>query len=167
MPRGQLDKITITTVGLGVARNPIVDRPKPGDKIIVTDYLGDHGAAILLTQMDMGHVEEIASGQLKSDTKPLTPLLKIFEKYPGKISAARDPTRGGLSAVLNEWVRESGLLAVVEEEKVPVRPPVRRFAEMLGVDPLYLACEGTAVLSVDAGVADEVVEELHLSLIHI
>jgi hydrogenase expression/formation protein HypE len=161
MPKGQLDRIAITTVGLGVAKNPIVDKPKPGDKIVVTDSLGDHGAVILLAQLGMENAEEIASGQLKSDTKPLTPLLKVFEKFPGKVNAARDPTRGGLSAILNEWVKENGLLAVVEESRIPVRPPVKRFAEMLGVDPLYLASEGVAVLSVAPDIAEELIEELH------
>ncbi|NAZ25908.1 MAG: hydrogenase expression/formation protein HypE [Thermofilum sp.] len=160
MPKGQLDKITITTVGLGITRTPIVDKPRPGDKIVVTDFVGDHGAVILLTQMGMGNAEEIASGQLKSDTKPLTHLLKVIEKYPGKINAARDPTRGGLSAILNEWTKENGLLAVIEDSKVPVRPSVKRFAEMLGVDPLYLASEGVAVLSVSQDVAEQFVEDL-------
>ncbi|ABL79008.1 hydrogenase expression/formation protein HypE [Thermofilum pendens] len=160
MPKGQLDRITVTTVGLGVARSPIVDKPRGGDKIVVTDYVGDHGAVILMLQMGMGDVEEIASGSLKSDSKPLTPLLPVFEKFAGYIHAARDPTRGGLAGVLNEWARSGGLLAVIREEEVPVRDAVRRFAEMLGVDPLYLASEGAAVLSVSPEVAEEVVSEL-------
>lgn len=160
MPKGQIDKITITTVGLGVAEHPIVDEPKPGDKVVVTDYLGDHGTVILMLQMGLSDAEEIARGLLKSDAKPLTPLLPVLDKFHGYVHAARDPTRGGLAGVLNEWARETGLIIVVEEEEVPVREPVKRYAEMLGVDPVYLASEGTAILSVAPEIADELVEEL-------
>ncbi|MGC8986758.1 hydrogenase expression/formation protein HypE [Infirmifilum sp.] len=160
MPKGQLDRIVITTVGIGVAVHPIVDEPKPGDKIIVTDYIGDHGTVILMSQLGLGDVEEIAHGLLKSDSKPLTPLLTVFEEFAGYIHAARDPTRGGLAGVLNEWAQESGLIMVVRDEDIPVREPVKRYAEMLGVDPVYLASEGVAVLSVASEKADIVLERL-------
>jgi len=160
MPKGQVDRIVITTVGLGVAEHPIVDEPKPGDKIIVTDYVGDHGTVILMSQLGLGDVEEIASGLLKSDSKPLTPLLPVLEKFHGYVNAARDPTRGGLAGVLNEWAQESGLVFVVEDAELPIREHVKRYSEMLGVDPVYLASEGVAVLSVHPEVAEELLREL-------
>lgn len=160
MPKGQLDKIVITTVGIGLAEHPIVDEPRPGDKLIVTDYVGDHGTVILMHQMGLGDVEEITKGLLKSDSKPLTPILPVLEKFHGYVHAARDPTRGGIAGVLNEWAHESGLVIVVEDESIPVREPVKRYAEMLGVDPVYLASEGSAVLCVDPVIVDDMLREL-------
>lgn len=150
MPRGQLDKIVITTVGIGVADRIIVDKPKPGDKIIVTDYVGDHGAVIMMLQYGEN------PGAFKSDVKPLTKLmLPLLEKYSHYIHAARDPTRGGLSMVLNDWAKTGGGVIVVEEEAIPVRSEVASYAHMLGIDPLHLASEGVAVLAVEPSVAEE------------
>lgn len=157
MPKGQLDKVVITTVGIGVAKRPIVDKPRDGDKIIVSDYVGDHGAVILM--MQMGDVEKPEELSLRSDVKPLTKLmLPLLDRYGDYIHAARDPTRGGLSMVLNDWAKAGGGVIVVEEDAVPVRPEVASYANMLGIDPLHLASEGVAVLAVDPTVADEVVK---------
>lgn len=164
MPRGQLDKILITTAVLGVSEGPpIVDRPLPGDVIIVTDYLGDHGAVILLMQMGLGEqVEELATGKLKSDVKPLTKLmLPVLSKYRGCIKAARDPTRGGLAGVLNEWASKTGTLIVIKDSEIPIREPVRKYAEALGIDPLHLASEGVAVLAVEPSCANELVNYIN------
>jgi len=159
MPKGHIDRIVITTVALGITKNPIVDEVKPGDKVIVSDYIGDHGAVIMLLQMGLGdRVEEINAGLLKSDVKPLSRMLPVFDKFKGYIHASRDPTRGGLAGILNEWARSSGLVIVLDEAMVPIRDSVARYSEMLGIDPLYLANEGVAVLSVDPNVAGEVVE---------
>lgn len=160
MPRGQIDKIVIATVGVGMARRPIVDRPEPGDKIIVSDCVGDHGAVISLLQLGFTRrVEELERGLLRSDVRPLTKLMvPLLERYAPFITAARDPTRGGLGGVLNEWASRSGHLIVIDEAAIPVRESVRRYSEMLGVDPLYLASEGVAVLAVRSEVAEEVVD---------
>ena len=160
MPRGQVDKIVVTTTTIGVSENPIVDYPKPGDKILVSDYVGDHGAVILLAQVGLAEsVEELSKGLLKSDVKPLTKLmLPLTSRYRDCITAARDPTRGGLAGVLNEWAEKSGVLIVVREDNIPIREPVARYASALGVDPLYLASEGVAVLSLKEECADEVLE---------
>lgn len=154
MPRGQLDKIVITTVGVGIAERLIVDQPRPGDKIIVTDYVGDHGAVILAKQMGL---EEEVGGGLVSDVKPLTKLMMpLIEKFGEYIHAARDPTRGGLAMVLNDWAKATGTVIVVEESAIPVRPQVASYANMLGIDPLALASEGVAVLAVDPKAGDEI-----------
>ena len=160
MPKGSLDKIVITTTSIGIARKPIVDSIKPGDKIIVSDFVGDHGAVISLLQLGLeGSVEELSTGLLKSDVKPLSKLMiPLVERYGDVIHAARDPTRGGLAGVLNEWSSKSGLVIVVNEDDIPVREAVKRYTEIIGVDPLYLASEGVAVLSVDPLYADEVLE---------
>jgi len=160
MPKGQVDKIVITTTAIGIARKPIVDSIRPGDKIIVSDFVGDHGAVITLLQLGLeSSVEELASGLLKSDVKPLTKLMvPLVEKYGDVIHAARDPTRGGLAGVLNEWSSKSGYIIVVNEDSIPVREAVKRYTEIIGVDPLYLASEGVAVLSVDSSYVDEILE---------
>ncbi len=160
MPKGQVDRITITTTGIGISEGPpITDNPRPGDKIIVSGYLGDHGAVILLAQLGLQSSE---TGLLKSDVKPLTKLmLPLLERYRACITAARDPTRGGLAGVLNEWASKTNTLIVIRDADVPVREPVRRYAEVLGVDPYYLASEGAAVLAVREECAVEVLEYIH------
>ncbi len=157
LPKGQLDKITISMVGVGFAKKLIVDTNlQPGDKIIVSGPIAEHGALILALQ------QGLESRDLKSDSKPLTDLmLPLVEEFSDYIHAARDPTRGGLAMTLNEWARSTGTVIVVEEEKIPIREAVRAYTEMLGVDPLTLASEGVAVLGVEAGKADEVVERMH------
>jgi len=159
MPKGGIDRIAITTTVLGIAEKPIVDLPKEGDKLVVTDYVGDHGAVIMMLQMGLGDVEELKCGMLKSDAKPLTPLLPVIKAYSGEVNAARDITRGGLGGVLNDWARNSGSVLVVEGN-LPIREPVRRYSEMLGIDPIYLASEGAALFSVSKDAADDFLEAL-------
>jgi hydrogenase expression/formation protein HypE len=158
MPKGQVDKVLITTAGIGTTKKPIVDSDlRPGDKVIVTGTMGDHGATILAMQQG---VDVLRSG-LKSDSKPLTKvLLPIFEAFLDKVHAARDPTRGGLAMALNDWAAESDTVIVVEEANIPVKKEVRRYLSMLGIDPLYMANEGAAILGVDPSVADEVLQML-------
>lgn len=162
MPRGHIDRIVITTVALGIADKVIVDRPRPGDKIVVSGSVGNHGATIMLLQMGLsGKIEEIDKGMLKSDVKPLTKLvLPLIQKYGNYVTAARDPTRGGLAGTLNEWVSRAGLVAIVDEKSIPIAESVKRYSEMLGIDPLYLASEGVAAFSVDSSVAGEFLEYL-------
>ena len=158
MPKGQLDKIIITTVGLGLAKRPIVDAElKAGDKIIVTGSMGDHGATILALQQG---VDVLRSG-LKSDAKPLTSLmLPVIQRHGEAVHAARDPTRGGLAMTLNDWAKGSGLVVALEEASIPVKESVRQYLGMLGIDPLYLANEGAAVLGVAPDSAEAVLRLL-------
>ncbi|MEG9194242.1 MAG: hydrogenase expression/formation protein HypE [Candidatus Methanoglobus sp.] len=159
MPKGGIDRIVITTTVLGMAERPIVDLPKEGDRLVVTDFVGDHGAVIMMLQMGLGNAEELKCGMLKSDAKPLTSLLPVIEAHSGQINAARDITRGGLGGVLNDWARNSETVLVVEGN-LPIREPVRRYSEMLGIDPIYLASEGAALFSVKAEAAQDFVEDL-------
>lgn len=159
MPHGNIDKIVITGVGIGFAEKPIIDNNiKPGDKIVITSPIAEHGAAIMAAQL--GLIDE--AKEIKSDSRPLTrTVLPVIEKYIDYIHAARDPTRGGVAATLNEWVKNTDLYIVLDRSLVPVRDEVREFLDALGIDPLYMACEGVAVLAVDESVAEEVVAELH------
>ena len=156
MPRGQVDRIVVTTAGIGVAERLIVDSElKPGDKIIVSGTIGEHGAAILAAQRGV----DVESEGLVSDSQPLTGLmLPLLEQYREAIHAAQDPTRGGLAQTLNEWAKKTGLVIAVEEDRIPVRDEVRAYTELLGIDPMTLACEGRAVLGVEPGEAEEILQ---------
>jgi len=158
MPKGQLDGIVISSTGIGIAEHPIIDRNiKPGDKIIVSGPLGDHGAAILAAPQAVGGDLGVAIG-----VQPPTDLmLPLVEKHHDAIHGAGDPTRGGLAMLANDWAKKTGTVIVIEEERVPIRPQVKEYAEMLGVDPLSLASEGAAVLAVDPEAAEEVLREMH------
>ncbi len=158
MPKGQIDGIVISSTGIGFAEKPIDDRDiRPGDAIIVSSTVGDHGAAILAAQQGVG----VDIG-IKSDVKPLTSLMiPLLERYRDYIHGAGDPTRGGLAMLVNDWAQKTGTVVVLEEENIPVKPQVREYAEMLGIDPLSLASEGVAVLAVDSSVAEEVLGFIH------
>ncbi len=154
MPFGDLRGVVITTVGVGWAEKPILDSSlKPGDKLLVTGTVGDHGAAILAAQQGIEGVE--------SDVKPLTQvMLPLLEEFGDQIRAAQDPTRGGLAQVLNEWASKTGLLITVREESIPIAEEVKALSELLGVDPLQLASEGKAVLGVSPEVSEDVLNFL-------
>ncbi len=158
MPKGTIDGVVITTAGIGVADKLIVDRElKAGDKVVVTGEVASHGATIIASQL--GLLSKVRG--LRSDVRPLTdPMLSLIREFGDVIHAARDPTRGGLAATLNEWASSSGLTVFLDRSKVPVAPPVKVFLEMLGIDPLQVASEGVAVLGISGDAAEEVVEYL-------
>ncbi|MEZ0247809.1 MAG: hydrogenase expression/formation protein HypE [Thermoproteus sp.] len=154
MPKGQLDKIVITTVGIGIARGGyIADVPKPGDVVVVTGPVGAHGAMVLSYRLGL-------EAKIASDARPLVELVPILEKYRQYVHAARDPTRGGLATVLNDWAKASGTVIVVDQSAVPVSQDVKAVADMAGVDPLHLASEGAAAFAVAPEAADEFLKEL-------
>jgi hydrogenase expression/formation protein HypE len=156
MERGALDGIAINTAGIGVAKTIVRDNGLvPGDVIIVSGTLGDHGLAI------MAHREGFDLGeQIKSDVSPLWGMVeKVLNA--GSIHAMKDPTRGGFASAINEMARKSGVSVRVQEEKIPVRKNVRSAAGMLGIDPLEVANEGKVVMGVPAACADAVLDALH------
>ena len=159
MPRGQLDKIIITTVGLGIAEHLIVDKNlKPGDKILVSGPIAEHGAAIYAAQKGLTLEEH----ELRSDVKPLTDLMiPLMKKYGGYIHAASDPTRGGLAMTLNNWASTSNTTIIIDEEKIPIREPVASYCQLLGLDPLALASEGVAIIGVEGEFSEEILETMH------
>jgi hydrogenase expression/formation protein HypE len=148
MPRGKLDKIVISTAGVGFlrGRKPILDSGlRAGDKIIVTGPIGDHGIAIASVREGISF-----KTSLISDVAPLWDLMEAAIGA-GEITAAKDPTRGGLAMALNEMAEMSGVSIWLREEEIPVREEVKGACEMLGLDPLELTCEGRAVLGVRGG----------------
>jgi len=159
MPRKSLDKIIITTSGIGiVSREALITDSglRPGDKIIVTGTIGEHGATILALQSGI----DVGGTSLRSDCASIVEAMKIALELGG-VHAAKDPTRGGLAMALNEMARKSKVMIVLEEEKIPIRDEVRMYCEMLGIDPLYLACEGRAVIGASSEVADDIVQKLN------
>jgi len=148
--------LSVNTSGLGLVLYDLrPERIEPGDKILVTGTLGDHEFAVLLAREELG-----LEANFPSDCAPLWQLLEpLYEKLGPAVKFARDPTRGGLATVLNEVIRE-GLEFRLWEEEIPLRPEVQAAAELLGLDPLYAASEGRAVLFVASDSAEEALEVL-------
>jgi hydrogenase expression/formation protein HypE len=153
MEKGALDKIIITTTGVGIADEVVQDANlSAGDKIILTGTVGDHGIALMSFREGFGF-----ETTLKSD---IAPLWGMIEKAldVGGISAMKDPTRGGLSAALNDWARKNQLGILVREDDIPLKKEVVTASEMLGLDPYQVANEGKAVIAVSGDKADEVLK---------
>ncbi len=141
--RGKADGIYINTAGVGMVL-PATDiggaKARPGDVVIVSGTLGDHGIAVLGARGELGFESD-----LQSDVAPLNHLVMAILEASDKVHVLRDPTRGGLGTTLNEIARQSQVGIVIAEEKLPIRPAVRAACEMLGFDPLYIANEGKLV----------------------
>jgi hydrogenase expression/formation protein HypE len=155
--RGKGDGLYIITTGVGIADPELslsTTSVRPGDKILCSGTLGDHGAAILIARGDLELEAEVLS-----DTRPLTPLVKALKEVarPG-LRFMRDPTRGGVGTVLNELARDSGFGVALWEERLPIRDIVHGACEILGIDPLYVANEGK-LLAVVAPEAAEAARE--------
>lgn len=143
VPRGKGDQIYINTAGVGVARSNQVPGPRylqPGDAILLSGPMGDHGTAILLARGDLALEADITS-----DCQPLHDLAAALCEACPTVRAMRDATRGGVAAVLNEFAQTSRVSMVLEEAALPVRPPVAAACEVLGLDPLHMANEGLLV----------------------
>ena len=141
--RGAADKLFINTAGIGVIPHgiaPSASKARPGDVVIVSGSLGDHGVAILVARNQLALEAEIAS-----DCQPLHGLVAaMLAACPG-VRCLRDATRGGIATVLNEFARDSHVGIRIREDALPLREPVRGACEILGLDPLYLANEGKLV----------------------
>ncbi|MCW3069946.1 MAG: hydrogenase expression/formation protein HypE [Solirubrobacterales bacterium] len=157
--RGHADGMYICTSGLGVrdARARLApDLLRPGDRIIVSGTIGEHGTAIMLARGELG-----LDADIESDTRPLWPLVDAMLDAAGpRLSCLRDATRGGVASVLNELARASGVAMVVREAAVPVQPAVAGAAEILGIDPMYVANEGKLVAFVSPDAAEQVLAAL-------
>ena len=157
--RGKADGCYINTAGVGVLERPIelgAGRCRPGDAILVSGPIGDHGITIMLARGELDIEADITS-----DTAALHGLVdSLLDAVPDGVRALRDATRGGVATILNEMAVASGVAAVVDESSVPLRPEVTGACEILGIDPLYVACEGRLVAVVDGARADEALAAL-------
>lgn len=159
--RGNADKLYINTSGIGTIPAGVDisgANIHPGDKVIISGTIGDHGIAI------MSKREGLRFGtDLLSDCAPLNGLVEDMLAASKNVHALRDPTRGGLATTLNELSVQSGVKIVVEEKKIPVRDEVTAACEMLGLDPLYVANEGKLVAFVSASDADGVLSAMRMN----
>ncbi|MEM3607797.1 MAG: hydrogenase expression/formation protein HypE [Candidatus Bathyarchaeia archaeon] len=175
LEKGALEGLIVNTSGIGF-RSPFLDgnlrvveesrgvrvggrwlldsNLRPGDKLIVSGTIGDHGMALMAYREGYGF-----GAKLESDIKPLNKVVEELLKIGG-IVAMKDPTRGGLAAALNEWSRKSGVGLELEEASIPVKEDVRAACEMLGIDPLEVGNEGKLLIAVVPGKAEEILEEL-------
>lgn len=156
VPRGKGDKIFINTTGIGVIPEGInisASNCKPGDKVIVNGFVGDHGAAILNARGDLA-----LDVELETDCQPLHELIQSMLEVCPELHAMRDASRGGVATVLNEFAETSEVAIRLEESAIPVRTEVRGVCEILGLDALYFANEGKLVAIVPESKADLVLE---------
>ena len=151
--RGSCDKIFINTSGIGEIYYPDLSAGniKIGDSVIVSGPIGDHAISVISKREGIGFTTKV-----KSDSAPLFGLINKALGRSKQIRFMRDPTRGGLATTLNEVVSGSSFGISLEENRIPVGEGVRQACELLGFDPLYLACEGRVVIVVSAKDADKV-----------
>jgi len=157
MGKGELDGLVLNTAGVAFTDRVVPDSGlRPGDRILVTGTLADHGFAVLAAR----HKLEL-QGELRSDVAPINTLVRDALAAGGpEVVAMKDPTRGGLASALHEMAEKSGVGVVLEERRIPLTGPVRAAAELLGIDPLHVANEGKAVLGVRPGAAERVLAAL-------
>jgi hydrogenase expression/formation protein HypE len=156
--KGSGDGCYINTAGIGTlpADHALgIHTARPGDAVIVSGPIGEHGVTILLARGELD-----IDADLVSDTAPLHTVCRRLLTVPG-VRAMRDATRGGVATILNEIARAADVSVVVDEDAVPVRDEVRGACELLGIDPLYVACEGRFVAVVDNERASDALDALH------
>ncbi|MGB8770713.1 MAG: hydrogenase expression/formation protein HypE [Candidatus Korobacteraceae bacterium] len=161
--RGKGDQVFITTTGLGVIDSPVeisADRARPGDKIVLSGFIGDHGMAIMSQRENLEF-----EGAIESDCAPLHGLVSAMLEVNGSdglpaIHCLRDPTRGGVATTLNEIAARSQVGMLLQERDIPVRETVKGACEILGLDPLYVANEGKLIAILAAEAADEIVQQM-------
>src|SRR5512136_1452370 len=152
--KGKADGLYINTAGLGAVLTGVEvggAQARPGDVVILSGPLGDHGIAVLGARGELGFDAEV-----RSDVAPLNHLIMEMLEASEQIHVLRDPTRGGVATTLNEIARQSGVGVTLFEKNIPVRPAVRAACEMLGFDPLYVANEGKLIAIVGRAEADRV-----------
>ncbi|MFU8852829.1 hydrogenase expression/formation protein HypE [Micromonospora sp. SL1-18] len=156
--RGKADGCYINTAGVGLLERPVTlgtTYVRPGDAVLVSGPIGDHGVTVMLARGELD-----LEADLVSDTAPLPGLVAaLLDAAPG-VRLLRDATRGGVATILNEVAQAAGMAVVVDEAAVPVRPAVTGACELLGIDPLYVACEGRFVAVVDGAQAQAAVAAL-------
>jgi hydrogenase expression/formation protein HypE len=141
--RGKADGCYVNTAGVGLIERDVtlgVARAKPGDAIIVSGPIGDHGITIMLARGELDIEADVSS-----DTAPLNGLVAGLLDAVPQVRALRDATRGGVATILNEIARDAQAGVLVSEDDIPVRDEVRGACELLGIDPMYVACEGRLV----------------------
>lgn len=154
VPRGGVDRLFINTSGIGLVPEGVDvsgSNAVPGDRIILSGCIADHGITILTKRENMSF-----DSPVKSDTAPLNNMVKRIIDTGSNIHVLRDPTRGGVGTTLNEIAISSRVGIMIQEDKIPVRDSTRGICELLGFDPLYMANEGKLMAFVPEAAADKV-----------
>ena len=149
--------IIVTTAGIGLAEKKVIpdNNIKRGDKIIVSGPIGQHGLSIMSEREGLKFESTI-----KSDVNPVWNLVRKSLKYSESIHAMKDPTRGGVSNALNEMVQDSNFGILIKENEIPVNKDVKVAGEMLGINPMEVACEGRVLMSVDPKKSESILNEI-------
>lgn len=154
--KGLVDGVFINTSGIGSVHEFFQPRQiAPGDEIILTGTIAEHGTVILLERHDLG-----LQGDFASDCAPLSEIIAVLGDDMRHIKLMRDPTRGGVATALCEMAESNRIGAVVEEERLPIRPAVKAVHELLGTDPLYFACEGRMLIVAERGFGKVILQRL-------
>ncbi len=156
---GKCDRLFINTTGVGVVPENInigTHRVTPGDAVIVTGNVGNHGVCILSTRDSLGF-----EGEVHSDTAALTSMVSNLLASVPDVHILRDPTRGGLSSTLNEIVESANVSIEINEEEIPVEKEVRAACDLLGLDPLYIANEGVLIVILPDEYAQQALQSIH------
>jgi len=157
VPRGEGGGLYLATTGIGTRPKHLqlgLDHIKSGDVILVSGPVGDHGVAVMLAREQFG-----LHGELLSDAASVLPLTQVLMQFTG-LRFMRDPTRGGLATVMHEICRATELEIRLRQIAIPIRDQVAAVCEMLGYDPMFLACEGRVVAVVEVSQADEALAQL-------
>lgn len=157
VPRGKGDRVFAVTTGLGVVpveRSIGDDRVEPGDVVITSGTLGDHGAVVMACR------HGLALAGLRSDCAPMADLVAAALRCGADVKSMHDPTRGGLATVCNEVAARASVHIALDEGAVPVHAEATGVCELLGLDPLYLACEGRVLFFVDGADAGRLLAAL-------
>lgn len=156
--KGKADGLYINTAGIGLVEGEEelgARRLEPGDRIIVSGSIGQHGIAVLAAREGLELKPEV-----RSDVAPLNEMLGTLRRTVPGIKAMRDPTRGGLATTLNEWALTAGVTIRIKEERLRILPQVKGACDLFGFDPLYLANEGKSVIAVSPEKAEEALQVL-------
>jgi hydrogenase expression/formation protein HypE len=155
--RGKADGLYVSTAGVGMVRPATAvsaANARPGDRVLVSGRIAEHGTAIMLARDDLAIETDVAS-----DTAPLNGLVAaLLDRLGVDVHCLKDPTRGGVATACNEIARQSGVAIALDEGRVPVRPDVRGACELLGIDALHIANEGKLIAVVAPGRAGEALE---------
>ena len=157
MPKGMLSNIVLNTSGFGVLLRdaPLKDsNAKPGDIIIVTGSIGDHGSSLISLREGLQF-----ETSLESDVMPLWPALKKIVKDP-RVHAMKDMTRGGFASAANEIATKSNVCLEIEEEEIPIKPEAKAICEILGLEIMEVSCEGKVIIIADPSAEEDIMKEL-------
>lgn len=154
--KGSVDGLFINTSGIGIVLEEYNPKPiEEGDRIIITGGIAEHGTTIAVERYKIS-----LQGKIQSDCMPLNNIIQKLQKNLKYIKLMKDPTRGGVATALNEIAEKANMGIFLSEESIPISKEIKSINEMLGIDPLYLACEGRMIIAVEKHKSEELLEEI-------